>query len=75
MLLLGLEAPEDVLARAFEVAAGEPLCKGFTVGRSIFNAAAGSWFAGETDDAAAVADMAGRYARLIGMWRMSKAKA
>ena len=75
VLLLGLEAPEDVLARAFEVAAGEPLCKGFTVGRSIFNAAAGSWFAGKTDDAAAVADMAARYARLIGMWRQCKAKA
>lgn len=75
VLVLGLEAPEDVLARAFEVAAGEPMCKGFTVGRSIFNAAAGSWFAGETDDAAAIADMAGHYARLIGMWRESKAKA
>ena len=75
VLMLGLEAAEDVLARAFEVAAGEPMCKGFTVGRSIFNAAAGSWFAGKTDDAAAVADMAARYARLIGMWRQCKAKA
>ena len=75
VLLLGLEAPEDVLARAFEVAAGEPMCKGFTVGRSIFNAAAGSWFAGKMDDKTAIADMAGRYARLIGMWRQCKAKA
>ena len=54
VLLLGLEASEDLLARGFRAAAGEPLCKGFAVGRSIFGDAARAWMAGQLDDACAV---------------------
>lgn len=69
VLLLGLDAPEDVLQRAFESAADVPLCKGFAVGRSIFNPAAREWFAGRMSDAEATADVAARYERLIELWR------
>ena len=72
VLLLGLEAPEEELARSFAVAARVRLCRGFAVGRSIFGASARAWFAGELDDAHAVADMADCYQRLIGRWQAAR---
>ncbi len=68
VLLLGLEAPEEELDAAFRVAAGQPLCKGFAVGRTIFGQAADDWFAGRVDDDGAVARMAQSYRRLIARW-------
>jgi 5-dehydro-2-deoxygluconokinase len=72
VLLLGLEASEDVLAQGFRAAAGESLCKGFAVGRSIFGDAANAWMAGTLDDAGVVADVARRYQRLISLWLQSR---
>ena len=72
VLLLGLEAPEEELARSFAVAAQVPLCRGFAVGRSIFGATARAWFAGELDDVRAIEDMANRYQRLIGHWQAAR---
>jgi 5-dehydro-2-deoxygluconokinase len=72
VLLLGLEASEDVLAQGFRAAAGEPLCKGFAVGRSIFGDAANAWMAGTLDDAGVVAEVAARYQRLIALWLQSR---
>ena len=46
-----------------------PIVKGFAVGRTIFNEAAEKWLAGEIDDAAAVDDMADRFARLTRAWQ------
>jgi 5-dehydro-2-deoxygluconokinase len=68
IVLLGLDAPESALAEAFRLAAAEPLVKGFAVGRTIFAEAAARWLAGEIDDAAAVADMARRFAALVRAW-------
>lgn len=68
VLLLGLEASEADLAQGFKAAAGQPLCKGFAVGRSIFADAAAAWFAGSLNDAGVVADVATRYRRLIQLW-------
>jgi 5-dehydro-2-deoxygluconokinase len=68
IVLLGLDAPENALAEAFHLAAAEPLVKGFAVGRTIFAEAAARWLAGEIDDAAAVADMARRFAALVRAW-------
>ncbi|WP_282609832.1 5-dehydro-2-deoxygluconokinase [Pelagibius sp. Alg239-R121] len=72
VLLLGLEAPEEVLGAAFAAAASQPLCKGFAVGRSIFGAPAEGWFAGELSDNDAVAAMSGSYARLMELWRSKR---
>jgi 5-dehydro-2-deoxygluconokinase len=72
VLLLGLEAPEDELARSFAVAARVPLCRGFAVGRSIFGASARAWFADELDDERAIDDMAACYQRLIGHWQAAR---
>jgi 5-dehydro-2-deoxygluconokinase len=68
VLVLGLEASEENLERAFRVAAPHPVCRGFAVGRSIFADAAARWFAGELDDDSVIDDIAARYGSLIQRW-------
>lgn len=75
IVVLGLDAPEAELAASFAVAAAFPLVRGFAVGRTIFGTVAREWFAGRLDDAAAVAVMAERYARLCGIWDRARAAA
>jgi 5-dehydro-2-deoxygluconokinase len=72
VLLLGLEASEEQLWLGFRAAAGQPLCKGFAVGRTLFAEAAAAWFAGELDDSGVVAEVATRYRRLIRIWQDSQ---
>jgi len=43
VVLLGLAAPLQSIAKSFEIAAQWPLCKGFTVGRSIFHEPSKAW--------------------------------
>ncbi|SFM01949.1 5-dehydro-2-deoxygluconokinase [Variovorax sp. OV329] len=69
VLLLGLDAGEDVLERGFRAAAPHAVCRGFAVGRSIFGDAAAAWFAGRMSDAQVLAQVAQRYERLIDIWR------
>jgi 5-dehydro-2-deoxygluconokinase len=68
VLVLGLEASEEDLERSFHLAAPHAVCRGFAVGRSIFADAAAAWFAGRMNDETVIADIAGRYARLIASW-------
>jgi 5-dehydro-2-deoxygluconokinase len=75
ILMLGLDAPEETLQRAFGDVAPIGLCRGFAVGRSIFNAAARGWFAGTLSDEAAIEDIADKYQRLIRSWREARAAA
>jgi 5-dehydro-2-deoxygluconokinase len=74
VLVLGLEASEERLEKSFSIAAPHRICKGFAVGRSIFSDAANSWFAGKMTDAEVVTDVAARYARLIKLWEVARAK-
>ncbi len=75
IVVLGLDAPEAELAASFETAAGFELVKGFAVGRTIFGEVARAWMTGGMSDAEAVAEMAGRYARLCGVWDRARAAA
>ena len=59
---------EHELEAAFAACADAPIVKGFAVGRTIFNDAAEKWLAGRIDDAAAVDDMAARFAALCRAW-------
>ncbi|MCC2664343.1 MAG: iolC, partial [Geminicoccaceae bacterium] len=68
VLLLGLDAPPEALEASFALAARQPVCKGFAVGRTIFGSPAQAWMKGEIDDAEAVRRMATSYARLISAW-------
>ena len=71
----GSSTPEETLRRAFEDVAGIELCRGFAVGRSIFNSAARAWFNGSLSDEAAIEDIAERYRRLIVSWREARNRA
>jgi 5-dehydro-2-deoxygluconokinase len=68
IVLLGLEAPENELAQAFEATAGQVAVKGFAVGRTIFNNAAHQWLAGKMSNQAAIDEMAERFANLVNLW-------
>jgi 5-dehydro-2-deoxygluconokinase len=68
VVLLGLEAAEEDLARGFRLAASSHRVRGFAVGRTIFGDAAAAWLAGTIDDEAAIADMASRFRRLASAW-------
>jgi 5-dehydro-2-deoxygluconokinase len=72
IVLLGLEAPQDELAKAFDAVAGQRLVKGFAVGRTIFNSAAQQWLTGHMSDVAATADMAERFGNLVELWNGAK---
>ena len=72
IVLLGLEAPQDELAKAFDAVAGQKLVKGFAVGRTIFNHAAQQWLAGKMNNAEATADMAERFGSLVRLWNAAR---
>jgi 5-dehydro-2-deoxygluconokinase len=73
VVLLGLSQPMEALEAAFAAVADIPVVKGFAVGRTIFNAAARAWLAGEVDDDAAVAMLADNLRRLSEAWRRARA--
>jgi 5-dehydro-2-deoxygluconokinase len=75
VLLLGLDASEEQVARSFEIAARHPVCRGFAIGRTIFGQAARDWLAGNLDDQAAIARVAAGYARVIDQWRRFRPRA
>ncbi|HTN96932.1 MAG TPA: 5-dehydro-2-deoxygluconokinase [Nordella sp.] len=69
IVLLGLDAPESELAKAFTAAADQPEVRGFAIGRTIFNDAAKDWIGGQLSDAQAVAAMAERFGTLVDLWK------
>ncbi|CAN7270044.1 5-dehydro-2-deoxygluconokinase [Pararhizobium sp. LjRoot255] len=68
VVLLGLEAPYDVLKEGFAAARTSKTVKGFAVGRTIFADASKAWLAGEISDEQAIADMAGKFEALVNLW-------
>ena len=68
IVLLGLGASEDELKRGFELTSGQPLCKGFAVGRSVFQSPAEQWFAGTIGDDDVIEQVGTSYSRLIQLW-------
>ena len=74
VLLLGLDAPPAELEASFALAARQPVCKGFAVGRTIFGAPARAWMQGEIDDDTATRRMAATYSSLIEAWDRARAR-
>jgi 5-dehydro-2-deoxygluconokinase len=68
VVVLGLDAGEAELAASLQLAARQPLVKGFAIGRTIFGDAARAWLKGAMTDDEAVAQMSDRYARLARLW-------
>ncbi|WP_374422234.1 5-dehydro-2-deoxygluconokinase [Chromobacterium sp.] len=75
VVLLGLNAPLDALRRGFAAARASRSCRGFMVGRSLFQRPAERWLAGEIDDAGLVAEAGARFAELVAVWREERALA
>jgi 5-dehydro-2-deoxygluconokinase len=73
IVLLGLDAPEEELVRAFELTEGHQTIKGFAVGRTIFSSVAEAWLGNRIDDKNATLQMAERFGKLINVWNRSHA--
>ncbi len=69
VLVLGLDAPEAEMKASFRIAAPNPVCKGFAVGRSIFGDVARQWFDGQLDDQSAIDRVAENYKTMIRFWQ------
>jgi 5-dehydro-2-deoxygluconokinase len=68
IVLLGLEAPQEELAKGFKAVAKQKHVKGFAVGRTIFAGPAEQWLSGHISDDAAVDAMAEKFASLVKIW-------
>lgn len=73
VVMLGLDAPLADLKEDFKHSANFDICKGFTVGRTLFGAPSKQWLANEIDDAALINAVANNFVQLIGYWRERKA--
>ncbi len=73
VLLLGLGAGIDDLARGFRAARASRTCRGFAVGRTIFEAPAREWLAGTIDDDMLRQRVQETYLALVAAWRSASA--
>ena len=72
VLLLGLSAPIDTVRESFSVAAKYNICKGFTVGRTIFYEPAKLWMQHKISDQELVDFVSTNYNELIQSWKKYK---
>ncbi|MNP74677.1 hypothetical protein D3C76_1715980 [compost metagenome] len=72
MVLLGLNAPASALAEGFQQASQSRTCRGFAVGRTIFQEPSRAWLAGEIDDEALIRQVQGTFVELIDAWRAAR---
>ncbi len=69
VLLLGLSASIGAVKESFAGAAKYDICKGFTVGRTIFYEPAKQWMQHKISDQELVDSVAGNYIELIKAWK------
>lgn len=69
VVMLGQNAPIEQLAASFEAARHSRTCRGFAVGRSIFQDPARDWLTGQIGDAELVERCARTFEELIDAWR------
>jgi 5-dehydro-2-deoxygluconokinase len=72
VVLLGSSADVRQLYQGFEAAAAARTCRGFTVGRTIFDEPSRAWFAGTIDDAELIVRVRNTYESLIDAWRATR---
>jgi 5-dehydro-2-deoxygluconokinase len=72
VVILGLSAPIDEIARGFAEAAGSRTCRGFAVGRTIFGDPARAWLANAIDDAGLIAGVRNNFEALIDAWTAAR---
>src|SRR5215212_8500101 len=69
ILVLGQALEEAKLGEFFAVAASEPRCNGFAIGRSIYAEGARCWLAGAINDEELVSSVAEGYRRMVDLWQ------
>jgi 5-dehydro-2-deoxygluconokinase len=69
VLVLGQALEEAKLGEFFAVAASEPRCNGFAIGRSIYGGQARRWLSGEIDDEGLTSSVAEGYRRMVDLWQ------
>ena len=69
VVMLGLDAPLPELKKGFDQSAGIDICKGFTVGRSLFGTPSREWLANRLNDQEYIDAVASNYVELIETWR------
>jgi 5-dehydro-2-deoxygluconokinase len=72
VVLLGLAASMETVKQGFQVAAQYPLCKGFTVGRTLFAEPSRQWMLGQINDEQLIQAVADNYIELINAWQELK---
>ena len=75
IVLLGLNASHERLAAACREACASMTCRGFAVGRTIFQEPSRAWLANEINDAALVERVRTGFERLIASWRDARSGA
>lgn len=75
VVLLGLNAPAEILREGFRAARASKTCRGFTVGRTIFYEPSRKWFQGELDDEGVKREVAANFVELIQAWREESGRA
>ena len=73
VVMLGLGASIASLKQSFQIAAQYPICKGFTVGRSLFAEPSQAWLANQINDQQLIQSVGENYVQLITAWRASRA--
>ncbi|MDD0971583.1 MULTISPECIES: bifunctional 5-dehydro-2-deoxygluconokinase/5-dehydro-2-deoxyphosphogluconate aldolase [Pseudomonas] len=73
VVLLGLNAPASALAEGFQQASQSQTCRGFAVGRTIFQEPSRAWLAGEIDDETLIRQVQDTFVELIDAWRTARA--
>ncbi len=73
VVLLGLNAPASALAEGFQQASQSQTCRGFAVGRTIFQEPSRAWLAGDIDDETLIRQVQGTFVELIDAWRTARA--
>ena len=74
VVLLGLNASAEFLAEGFQQARLSTTCRGFAVGRTIFQEPSKAWMAGEIDDETLIQQVQATFEQLIDAWRSADAK-
>ena len=72
VIMLGLDAPLEILEQSFLESSEFELCKGFAIGRSIFSDASKAWLKNEINDQTLIEQVADNYLRLANVWQNRK---
>lgn len=72
ILMLGLDAPKEQIAKSFAAMGNAPLLKGFAIGRTIFGEPAKQWFNNTLSDDACVEAIAKNYLEIATAWKQGR---